>query len=359
MDSEMNGRRTLVAGLLACAFVVAFVAPAGTATQADVLVEDVSVSGDAVAARSDGTVYLWQSRPYALTVTVGQIATPTEYRICAMTDAAELHCTNTTLRPVTAEVELPVSKSAALGGQNVSVTMQEVGTNETIVAGQLARIHVLQPTADFDDDGLRNRAERAAGTNPTRADTDGDLLPDGTEATFGTDPTNRGTVVVLCAAGILLAAAVIAAFSRYEPQLLAPLRRASSHLRSTPTGESKSDGGVERRGAPTARQRAGGSDAATGTGATSASGGQSSSDSSPPLSDEERVIQLLEDEDGQLRQSEIVSRTPWSKSKVSRLLARMDDQRQIVKINAGRQNVIVLPGEEPTELKSPRDRDDD
>lgn len=71
------------------------------------------------------------------------------------------------------------------------------------------------------------------------------------------------------------------------------------------------------------------------------------------LSDEEHVVRLLEANDGQLGQSEIVALTPWSKSKVSRLLTRMDDRNEVVKISTGRNNVIFVPGEEPAGLKPP------
>ena len=80
-------------------------------------------------------------------------------------------------------------------------------------------------------------------------------------------------------------------------------------------------------------------------------------DASPPSTDEERVLELLEENGGRLPQGEIVCRTPWSKSKVSRLLARMDVQDRIVKIRAGRENIIVLPGEEPAAVQPPRDRE--
>ncbi|MGM0592200.1 MAG: helix-turn-helix transcriptional regulator, partial [Halobacteriota archaeon] len=77
---------------------------------------------------------------------------------------------------------------------------------------------------------------------------------------------------------------------------------------------------------------------------------------SPVISDDDRVINLLRQNEGQLRQGTIVSETQWSKSKVSRLLSRMDEEGQIVKISVGRENVIALPGEEPDGAKSPYDR---
>lgn len=59
-------------------------------------------------------------------------------------------------------------------------------------------------------------------------------------------------------------------------------------------------------------------------------------------SDADRVAALLAEHDGQMKQSEIVEATEWSKAKVSRLLSRMDDHDRIRKRQDGRQNIIIL-----------------
>ena len=59
------------------------------------------------------------------------------------------------------------------------------------------------------------------------------------------------------------------------------------------------------------------------------------------------VSALLEEHDGQMRQSNIVEATDWSKAKVSRLLGDMADNGEIVKIPMGRQNLVCLDGMEP------------
>jgi len=66
-----------------------------------------------------------------------------------------------------------------------------------------------------------------------------------------------------------------------------------------------------------------------------------------PRSDEAVVRQLLEEHDGQMRQSNIVEATDWSKAKVSRLLGDTVDNGEIVKIPMGRQNLVCLDGMEP------------
>ena len=66
-----------------------------------------------------------------------------------------------------------------------------------------------------------------------------------------------------------------------------------------------------------------------------------------PASDEDRIIQLLRDNDGRMKQTRIVDETDWSKSKVSMLLSEMEEQGLINKLPVGRENLISLPGEEP------------
>lgn len=66
------------------------------------------------------------------------------------------------------------------------------------------------------------------------------------------------------------------------------------------------------------------------------------------LDDGDRLVALLEEYDGQLRQSRIVAETDWSKTKVSRTLSRLDEEDEVVKIQLGRENLICLPGDVPS-----------
>jgi hypothetical protein len=76
------------------------------------------------------------------------------------------------------------------------------------------------------------------------------------------------------------------------------------------------------------------------------------------VSDEERVIALLEDHGGRMKQVNIVEETGWSKSKVSMLLSEMEEDGAISKLRIGRENVISLPGQEPDAAGSPFDDED-
>jgi hypothetical protein len=73
------------------------------------------------------------------------------------------------------------------------------------------------------------------------------------------------------------------------------------------------------------------------------------------LSDEDRVVTMLEERGGRMRQVQIVEETDWSKSKVSMLLSDMEDDGEISKLRVGRENIISLDGEEPEAAGSPFD----
>ncbi|MDS0258725.1 hypothetical protein NDI56_04885 [Haloarcula sp. S1CR25-12] len=75
------------------------------------------------------------------------------------------------------------------------------------------------------------------------------------------------------------------------------------------------------------------------------------------LNDDDRVIKLLEDNGGRMKQVDIVETTEWSKSKVSMLLSDMEEEGDISKLRVGRENIISLAGEEPDAAGSPFDEE--
>ena len=76
------------------------------------------------------------------------------------------------------------------------------------------------------------------------------------------------------------------------------------------------------------------------------------------LSDEDRVISMLEERGGRMKQVKIVEETGWSKSKVSMLLSDMEEDQQLSKLRVGRENIVSLAGHEPEAAKSPFDDDE-
>lgn len=69
---------------------------------------------------------------------------------------------------------------------------------------------------------------------------------------------------------------------------------------------------------------------------------------SPPTiavqSDEEAVMEVLQQHDGQTTQPRIRDALDWSASKVSRVTSRMEDDGQIKKLQLGRENVVKRVG---------------
>ena len=74
------------------------------------------------------------------------------------------------------------------------------------------------------------------------------------------------------------------------------------------------------------------------------------------LTDEDRVVKLIRENGGRMKQVDIVDETGWSKSKVSMLLSDMEEDGTISKLRVGRENIISLDGHEPEATRSPFER---
>jgi uncharacterized membrane protein len=62
------------------------------------------------------------------------------------------------------------------------------------------------------------------------------------------------------------------------------------------------------------------------------------------IADDVRVLQLLVANDERMDQGEVVKATGWSKSKTSRVLSIMEDEKLIEKTQIGRKNIIMIAG---------------
>jgi len=71
--------------------------------------------------------------------------------------------------------------------------------------------------------------------------------------------------------------------------------------------------------------------------------------------DSELIVDILEANEGRMKQARIVDETGWSKSKVSMLLSEMEEDEEISKLRVGRENIISLSGNEPEAAGSPFD----
>ena len=124
-------------------------------------------------------------------------------------------------------------------------------------------------------------------------------------------------------------------------------------------GSTGSDGGDG--GAATESADADGTAADTGpsgpTGAETAAASEPAVPDEELLTDEDRVLGMLEENGGRMKQANIVDETGWSKSKVSMLLSDMEDEGDISKLRVGRENIVSLKGHEPDAAGSPFDDD--
>jgi hypothetical protein len=204
-------------------------------------------------------------------------------------------------------------------------------------------------TADTDGDGLSDGREVSdLGTDPLAADSDGDFLTDSQEVTWGTNPNSaltpawvtssllgflvgiglttaairRGWVTDLSAAAKLL----VYRHLELDREIIAVNREIEAA-----DGAASDGAGIDADTAAEAFERADGEF----------------------VPDERLVKSMLQAESGRMHQTEIVEATDWSKAKVSRLLSKMVDDDDVVKIRLGRENLICLERAKPAAANSP------
>jgi uncharacterized membrane protein len=146
-------------------------------------------------------------------------------------------------------------------------------------------------------------------------------------------------------AGVLVAVLGLAVVVAWRSQLLTSLL----------DGASEPDGGTATESAPGTAEPVDPETTAAGTeseGATSTAEPERATKSDPEI-----VIDILEANEGRMKQARIVDETGWSKSKVSMVLSEMDDADEISKLRVGRENIISLSGNEPEAAGSPFEDD--
>ena len=216
-----------------------------------------------------------------------------------------------------ASVQPPPDSMARQGNLDASETVTWVG--EARFNDQRPWI-VMQP-----------REAATGGEGPAQGETGGE--PAGGGESGGMTPllVAGGVILVVLAVGLVWYAGYL------------PVRGPDAVLGGTTTdsaSEGASGGDVDAPGTETA--------AAAGAGAAAAQVPQEEL-----LSDEDRVLQLLDDNGGRMKQVDIVEETEWSKSKVSMLLSDMEEADQISKLRLGRENIISIAGQEPDAARSP------
>ncbi len=68
------------------------------------------------------------------------------------------------------------------------------------------------------------------------------------------------------------------------------------------------------------------------------------------IPDTERVLTLIEDAGGKIKQKHIVEETGWSEAKVSQVTSKLEDEEEIRKLRMGRENVLEILEEEEDDV---------
>jgi hypothetical protein len=213
-----------------------------------------------------------------------------------------------------------------------SATPQPITSDDTVAASDSL---TWRGERSFVDERPRVRLATDAGPTPTATptptptDAPGGAGPGDGDGTAGFLPLLGLGVIVLIGLGAVLA---------YQAGAL--------------PGVGEDDDGDDATGGD-----AGGGGTAGGAGA--AAGEADTDEPAVPdeelLADDDRVLRLLDEHGGRMKQVNIVEETGWSKSKVSMLLSDMEEADQISKLRVGRENIISVKGMEPDAAGSPFD----
>ncbi|MCO8247103.1 MULTISPECIES: helix-turn-helix domain-containing protein [unclassified Haladaptatus] len=228
-----------------------------------------------------------------------------------LTDVSEV---NGTTRPTMADSDKDgLNDSVEVAG--ATDPMKPDTDGDGLEDGKERKLGTDPTKVDTDGDGLADGKEKELGTDPLKRDTDGDGLSDGFEHSFGTNPNSR----------VLTGGLYLVFLSLLVGMALLVQRNGTEWLPTLFGGESNRDG--EPKPEPHLQD-------------------------GKVTTDADRVLKLLRENGGRLPQGEIIERTGWSKSKVSRLLSKMEDRKQVSKINIGRKNIVILYGQEPGKTNS-------
>ncbi|RLM47140.1 hypothetical protein DVK00_01150 [Haloarcula sp. Atlit-47R] len=205
-------------------------------------------------------------------------------------------------------------------------------------------------TVDTDGDGLSDGREVSAlGTDPLASDSDGDFLTDPQEVTWGTNPNSVLTPAWVTSSllGFLIGIGLtVAAIRRGWVIRLSTAARLFIYRYLELDREI-----LEINREVDATDRVVEADSADIDVDTAAGAFEQADRELTP--DAHLVKLMLQAENGRLHQTDIVEATDWSKAKVSRLLSRMVDEDEVVKIRLGRENLICLERAKPPAANSP------
>ncbi|ARS89735.1 helix-turn-helix transcriptional regulator [Natrarchaeobaculum aegyptiacum] len=164
-------------------------------------------------------------------------------------------------------------------------------------------------------------------------------------AESGDDQPPTWTIAIAAVAVLLLAAATGWWVSRRHGQRSGPAAKTdaagpSPHDATAPgaTGVAEEDRDRRRPGSNDEQSTAG----------TMATRTQPSSPPPELLSNEERVMRLLEQRGGRIKQQEVVTQLDWTEAKTSQVVTSLREDDEIEVFRVGRENVLSLPEDDDT-----------
>ncbi len=332
-------------------------------------IDNVSVGGGAYVPEQYETVrehpgpaYIWHDETFELDVSVAPYGDGQEYELCTTVlndegeEIGELGCEDVALSEeegsTSVDVEVSGWSENATGDHRVVLELRAEGEEETQGTYHLP-VYVIEKGGDYSGDGLSNEEEVAIGTDFTRQDTSGNGLTDFEEVERGTDPLladttgdgfNDGMIASvgldptqpytlhLHLGGLLILVALTISGSLVLTWRVISERDGATLVRGD---EAESEAG---------REPAGGSVEADPRpeGAATEPVAPPAEIEEPPLTKEELVCEILRENDGRLKQAQLVEHTDWSQATVSRLLSRLEEEGRVTKLRSGRENIVEL-----------------
>jgi uncharacterized membrane protein len=164
-----------------------------------------------------------------------------------------------------------------------------------------------------------------------------------------TSQSTSGTPIGLLPAAVLIALliAVVGGAAWYRRGDSVPVAGGQSGAERGTAGHSSnagSDGETESEGAA-GEATAKAESEATGA-AADATDGEEQTVPDELLSNEERVLKLLETRGGRMKQQQVVEDLDWTEAKTSQVVSNLREDGEIETFRIGRENVLTLPGED-------------
>ena len=362
-------------------------------------------TGDAVVTKTNETTYVWQSERYTADVKFRINSNVSKYSVCLLEsyngkDPHSVVCQSATVgNGSTTTVTLNGTNASETGKRTLYFRLRPTfGSDVPIIDSRTINQTVITKGGDYDQDGLTNEFEADKiqkngwpadalndsdmdsdglndgeevnkwGTNPVTKDSDNDSILDGKEILSGTNPNKADSD----GDGVNDAKDP----EPMNPNVARSTTQASKTTTATKHQQSSGLSGIQLLlvgvvgigifGAAALLWRVGRDDpdpptpvpesGTTSIPVTKSEEGDADGDEDI-LTDEGQVLKLLRNNRDRMKQVDIVEKTGWSKSKVSRLLSRMEERGDINRLRVGRGNIVYLEGAKPNGARSPHEED--